>query len=120
MTSGPAAIQKPQSSRAAEPQSRHLPAQKLCLTNFFVTPFAFALAATPMSGTSNNGGIGQLAGAGVSWEHNFTKNLSMELGGFYEDTPGRISLMATGLVCWQDFITIFDFAILLLSGHVAD
>ena len=58
-------------------------------TNFFVTPYAFVLIATPVSGTSNNGGIGQLAGTGISWEHSFTKNLSLELGGFYENSTGE-------------------------------
>ena len=58
-------------------------------TNFFVTPYAFALIATPMGGTSNNGGVGQLAGAGVAYEHWFSKNLSLELGGFYENSTGE-------------------------------
>ncbi len=58
-------------------------------TNFFVTPYTFVLIATPLSGTSNNGGVGQLAGAGVAWEHGFTKNLSLELGAFYENSTGE-------------------------------
>ena len=65
------------------------PLKNFGVTNFFVTPFAFALAATPVNGTDNNGGIGQLAGAGVSWEHSFTKNLSMDLGAFYENSTGE-------------------------------
>lgn len=58
-------------------------------TNFVLQPYGFALAASPTSGTSNNGGIGQLVGGGVSWEHSFTKNLSLELGGFYENSTGE-------------------------------
>ena len=58
-------------------------------TNFVLTPYAFALAASPVNGTSNNGGIGQLVGGGVSWEHSFTKNLSLELGAFYENSTGE-------------------------------
>jgi hypothetical protein len=58
-------------------------------TNFFVTTYAFSLVATPTSGTSNNGGIGQLSGAGASYEQHFTKNLSLELGGFYENATGE-------------------------------
>lgn len=65
------------------------PLKNFGVTNFFVTPYAFALAATPVSGTSNNGGIGQLAGTGIAWEHSFTKNLSMELGGFFENSSGE-------------------------------
>ena len=58
-------------------------------TNFFVTPYAFVLIATPTGGTSNDGGIGQLAGTGISYEHWFTKNLSVEAGGFYENSTGE-------------------------------
>jgi hypothetical protein len=58
-------------------------------TNFFVTPFVSVLIATPLNGTSNNGGIGQLTVTGASYEHSFTKNLSLEVGGFYENVTGE-------------------------------
>jgi hypothetical protein len=70
-------------------QANVYPFKNFGLTNFFVTPYAFALIATPTGGTSNNGGIGQLTGAGVSFEQKLTKNLSLEVGGFYENSTGE-------------------------------
>lgn len=58
-------------------------------TNFFVTPYVFALIATPTQGTGNNGGIGELDGAGISYEHWFGKNVSVEAGAFYENATGE-------------------------------
>jgi hypothetical protein len=70
-------------------QTKIYPFKNFGATNFFVTPYAFALIATPTGGTSNNGGVGQLAGTGISFEQTFTKNLSLELGGFYENSTGE-------------------------------
>jgi hypothetical protein len=70
-------------------QTKIYPFKNFGATNFFVTPYAFALIATPTGGTSNNGGVGQLAGTGVSFEEKFTKNLSLELGAFYENSTGE-------------------------------
>lgn len=58
-------------------------------TNFFVTPFVSVLIATPLDGTSNNGGIGQLTVTGIDYEHAFTKNLSGDIGLFYENVTGE-------------------------------
>lgn len=65
------------------------PLKNFGATNFFLKSYAFALITTPVDGTSNNGGVGQLAGAGVSYEPQFTKNLSGEIGAFYENSTGE-------------------------------
>ena len=70
-------------------KSEIAPLKNFGLTNFLVQPYGFVLMATPISGTSNNGGIGQLAGVGLNYEHSFTKNLSMDIGGFYENATGQ-------------------------------
>ena len=70
-------------------QTKIYPFKNFGATNFFVTPYAFVLIATPIQGTSNNGGIGQLAGTGISFEHKLSKNLSLELGAFYENSTGE-------------------------------
>lgn len=70
-------------------QTKIYPLKNFRVTNLFVTPAAFALVATPMSGTSNNGGIGQLAGTSVTLERTITKNLYLELGGLYENSTGE-------------------------------
>lgn len=70
-------------------QANVYPFKNFGVTNFFLTPYAFAVVTTPMGGTSNNGGIGQLTGTGVSFEQKFSKNLSLEVGGFYENSTGE-------------------------------
>ena len=65
------------------------PFKRFGATNFFVKSYGFALIATPTKGTSNNGGVGQLMGAGVSYEPHFTKNIYGEFGGFYENSTGE-------------------------------
>ncbi len=70
-------------------QTKIYPFKNFGATNFFITPYAFVLIATPIEGTSNNGGIGQLAGTGISFEQKLSKNLSLELGAFYENSVGE-------------------------------
>ena len=58
-------------------------------STFYVTPFAYDLLATPTSGTDNNGGLGNIAGAGVEWKAKLWKDLDFHLGVLYENRTGQ-------------------------------
>ena len=66
-------------------------------TNFFVTPYAFALVATPMGGGYNFATRGAIASTGRSPALHFTIHFSelmpeihsVEAGGFYENSTGE-------------------------------
>lgn len=74
-------------------QANIRPLQRFGLTNFIITPFAAILIATPLNGTSNNGGIGQIALTGVDWESSsfkiFNFPIKAHVGGFYENRTGQ-------------------------------
>ena len=65
------------------------PLKRFGFGKFKVTPFAAYLVATPTGGTSNNGGIAQIALVGADYETAPFWGIRAHIGGFYENRTGQ-------------------------------
>lgn len=69
---------------------RLYPFQKFGITGFYTTLYAFDAVATPLNGTSNNGGLANVAGTGADFNWDlYQHKLLLHLGAFYENRSGQ-------------------------------